>query len=131
MKHVCVPLAAWAGLALGVAAAADGPAEERLPRDNLMLYRGPDGRPRAVRALADWAKRRAEIVRGAGAVMGRLPGQEKRCPLAPKLEEEEVDCGKYVRRLITYQSEPGSRVPAYLLVPKGAEKGDRRLPAVL
>jgi len=31
---------------------------------------------------------------------------------------EEVDCGTFVRRLITYQSEPGSRVPAYLCIPK-------------
>jgi dienelactone hydrolase len=42
-----------------------------------------------------------------------------------------VDCGKYVRRLVTYASEPGSRVPAYLLVPKDALKGDRKAPAVL
>ena len=50
-------------------------------------------------------------------MMGRLPGPEKRCPLDVKVEEE-VDCGSYVRRLITYASEPGSRVPAYLLIPK-------------
>ena len=31
-----------------------------------------------------------------------------------------MDCGKYLRRLISYASEPGSRVPAYLLVPKAA-----------
>jgi dienelactone hydrolase len=46
--------------------------------------------------------------------------------------DEEVDCGRYVRRSITYASEPGSRVPAFLLVPKSllGEKG-RRAPAVL
>lgn len=102
----------------------------RLPRDNLLLYRGDDGKPREAKAVEDWAKRRAEIVRGAEAVMGKLPGKEKRCPLAVKVEEEE-DCGKYVRKLITYESEPGSRVPAYLCVPKGAEKGGKKLPAVL
>jgi dienelactone hydrolase len=31
-----------------------------------------------------------------------------------------VDCGTYVRRLISYASEPGSRVPAYLCIPKAA-----------
>jgi hypothetical protein len=65
------------------------------------------------------------------AVMGRLPGPEKRCPLDPKIEEE-VDCGRYVRRLITYASEPGSRVPAYLLIPKALLEGKgERAPAIL
>jgi len=35
---------------------------------------------------------------------------------------EEADLGDYVRRFLTYQSEPGSRVPAYLLIPKAALK---------
>jgi acetyl esterase/lipase len=102
----------------------------RLPRDNLLVYRGDDREPRSVKTLDDWAKRRAEIVRGAETVMGKLPGKEKRCELDVKIEDE-VDCGKYVRRLITYSSEPGSRVPAYLLVPKEVLKGERKLPAVL
>ena len=37
--------------------------------------------------------------------------------------EEEVDAGSYVRRLITYQSEPDSRTPAYLCIPKRALAG--------
>ena len=51
-------------------------------------------------------------------VMGPLPGTEKRVSLDVRLREE-VDCGSYVRRLIDYASEPGGRVPAYLLIPKG------------
>lgn len=51
-------------------------------------------------------------------VMGPLPGTEKRVSLDVHLREE-VDCGSYVRRLIDYASEPGGRVPAYLLIPKG------------
>jgi dienelactone hydrolase len=42
-----------------------------------------------------------------------------------------VDCGSYVRRLIQYRSEPGSRVPAYLLIPKAALNSKTRFPAVL
>jgi hypothetical protein len=103
----------------------------RLPRENLLVFRGPDHAPQPVRSVEDWLQRRAEILAGMQAVMGRMPGPEKRCPLELKVEEE-VDCGRYVRRLITYASEPGSRVPAYLLVPK-AVLGDsgRRAPAVL
>jgi dienelactone hydrolase len=119
-------------LVLGAAVAAD-PATPRLPRDNLLVYRGTDGKPSDVKNLDDWAKRRAEIVRGMEAVMGKLPGKEKRCPLDVKVEEE-VDCGKYVRRLLTYESEPGSRVPAYLCIPKEllkGEKPERKVPAIL
>src|SRR5262249_49234433 len=91
-----------------------------------------DGKPVAVKSVEDWAKRRAEIVRGMESVMGKLPGEKdkKRCDLDVKIEEE-VDCETYVRRLITYESEPGSRVPAYLLVPKDVLKGKKKVPAVL
>ncbi|HQU43870.1 MAG TPA: prolyl oligopeptidase family serine peptidase [Pirellulales bacterium] len=106
-------------------------AEPRLPRDNLLVYRGPNGGPLVVGTTADWLKRRAEILEGMQSVMGRLPGDEKRCPLDMKVEEE-VDAGRYVRRLITYRSEPGGRVPAYLCIPKAAlAKGAQRVPAVL
>jgi hypothetical protein len=103
----------------------------RLPRENLLVYRGPANSPMPVRSVEDWLKRREEILAGMQAVMGRLPGQEKRCPLDMKVEEE-VDCGRYVRRSITYASEPGCRVPAYLLIPKSVLHGKgERAPAVL
>jgi len=102
----------------------------RLPRDNLLVYRGADGASVPVKTVADWAKRRAEVIQGMEAVMGKLPGNEKRCPLDVKLEEE-VDCGTYVRRLVSYASEPGSRVPAYLLIPKDVLDAKKKAPAVL
>jgi acetyl esterase/lipase len=102
----------------------------RLPRDNLLVYRGADGKPAPVKTVADWNKRRAEIVRGMETVMGKLPGDAKRCPLDIKIEEE-VDAGTHVRRLITYSSEPGGRVPAYLLIPKDVLAGKKKAPAVL
>ncbi len=94
-------------------------AEPRLPRDNLLVYRDDKGEQLPVKTTEDWLKRRAEITRGMEAVMGKLPGKDdkKRCPLDMKVEEE-VDCGKYTRALITYASEPDCRVPAYLCVPK-------------
>ena len=64
-------------------------------------------------------------------IMGTLPGPEKRCPLEVRIESE-IDAGTYVRRWLTYQAEPGDRVPAYLLIPKSALIADRRsFPAVL
>jgi dienelactone hydrolase len=64
------------------------------------------------------------------AVMGPLPGKEKRCPLDLRIEQE-TDCGSYLRRSITYAAEPGSRVPAYLLIPKEVLRAKKKLPAVL
>lgn len=114
-----------------VAADDDAAPMPRLPRDNLLVYRGDANERLPVRNVDDWLKRRAEILSGMQSVMGRLPGDEKRCPLEMKVEEE-ADCGSYVRRLISYQPEPGGRVPAYLCVPKAAlEKGAAAVPAVL
>lgn len=103
----------------------------RLPRDKLLVYRGSNNEQVPVKTTADWLKRREEIVTGAQAVMGKLSGNEKRCPLDAKMEEE-VDCGSYVRRFVTYASEPGSRVPAYLCVPKSLLNGDgKKAPGIL
>lgn len=107
------------------------PATPRLPRDNLLVFRAADGQVKPVKTIDDWRERRAEVLRGMQVVMGTLPGPEKRCPLDVKVEEE-VDKGTYVRRLITYASEPGSRVPAYLCVPKALLKDPtRKAPAIL
>lgn len=103
----------------------------RLPRTNLLVFRGEHGKSTAVQSPEDWLRRRREILDGMQHVMGRLPGDEKRCPLEIKVEEE-VDCDGYVQQLITYQSEPGSRVPAYLLIPDSVrDTPSRKVPAVL
>lgn len=96
----------------------------RLPRDLLLVYRTRSGEVRPVRRRSDWQRRRAEIVRGFESVAGRLPGRERRCPLAVRVEEE-TDCGTYVRRRITYQVEPGERIESWLLVPRRALAGPR------
>ncbi len=102
----------------------------RLDRTNLLVYRNSKGEVVPVGSKADWQKRRAVVLAGMQEVMGPLPGKEKRCALDVKLEEE-VDCGSYIRRFITYSSEPGSRVPAYLLIPKEALTGRKKFPAIL
>src|SRR5437870_5614894 len=102
----------------------------RLSRTNLLVYHNRQGQVAQVKTKSDWQKRRAEIVRGMQEIMGPLPAEERRCPLAVKVEQE-VDCGAYLRRLITYSSEPASRVPAYLLIPKAALSAKKRFPAVL
>ena len=103
---------------------------ERLPREQLLLYHDPAGEVKLGTTIAHWQLRRAEVLAGMQSVMGKLPGKEKRLDLAVKVEEE-ADAGSYVRRLITYQSEPGSRTPAYLCIPKKALSGNLKAPAVL
>ncbi len=130
----CRPSLAWipalilASASLGAARGDIAP--RRLPRANLLVFRGAQGDLLPVRSASDWLERRAEILAGMQEIMGPLPGRSRRCPLDPQIEEEQ-DCGRYVRRRIHYASEPGSRVPAYLLIPKDALEGRGPAPAVL
>lgn len=87
-------------------------------------------------ASADDTTRRQPYLRAMESVMGSFPGAEKRVPLELRIEGEAV-LDDVVRRQISYQSEPGSRVPAFLLLPRGAAAADadagadRRFPGVL
>src|SRR5207245_8363980 len=63
-------------------------ASPRPTRTNLLVYRNAQGHLLPVKSIRDWQQRRAEILRGAQQIMGPLPGKEKRCPLAVKVEEE-------------------------------------------
>jgi hypothetical protein len=105
----------------------------RLPREQLLLFHRADGSVGQAESPEQWTLRRAEIKRGVESILGLLPGEEKRCPLDVRVDEE-VDCGNYVRRLISYASEPGCRVPAYLCIPKkliDAGESSVTAPAVL
>ena len=66
-----------------------------------------------------WEAQRPALLEAMQQIMGPLPGPEKRGLLDVQLDEE-VDCGSYTRRLISYVSEPDCRVPAYLLIPHAA-----------
>lgn len=116
-------------IAVGLALTAQGQGA-RLDRTNLLEYRAPNGEIRPVRTVADWTFRRAQIVDAAQSIMGPVPGPEKRVSLDVAVEEEQ-DFGAYVRRLITYASEPGSRTPALLFIPKAAFAPGARLPGAL
>src|SRR6516164_8091192 len=103
----------------------------KLQHDRLLFYADETGAIRPVKNVADWAKRRAAILKAMQEVMGPLPVVGERTLLDMKVDDE-VDCGSYVRRLISYVAEPGQRVPAYLLVPKAlVDDKDKKAPAVL
>ncbi len=114
-----------------VAAGSERPlAPERLPATNLMVYRTKDERLGTVKTSSQWLQRRRELLQGMEAIMGPLPGPERRCPLDVQVSAE-TDAGSYVVRALTYASEPGSRVPADLLIPKTVFGSRRSFPAVL
>jgi dienelactone hydrolase len=112
----------------GCTAFAGGP--ERLSRTNLLVYHDGKGGLAQVKTKRDWEKRRAEILKGCQEIMGPLPGEEKRCALDVKVESEK-DRDTYLERFVTYASEPHSRVPAYLLIPKRVLNLQRKAPAIL
>lgn len=74
-----------------------------------------------VRSALDFGSRRAQIRLGMQAVMGNLPQSHRRSPLEIQvLSVEQQD--NYARIKLTYQSEAGDHVPAYLLVPDKVAK---------
>lgn len=60
---------------------------------------------------------RIALLGGMQQVMGKFPCDDKRFDLDIRVEAETELC-QYTRKLITYQSEPDSRTPAWLCIPK-------------
>jgi len=65
--------------------------------------------------LEDWQRRRERMYERVLAYFGEGPKEPP--PLEPELGPEEPGDG-YFRRWVSYQVEPGARVPAYLCVPE-------------
>jgi len=93
----------------------------------LMVYSDQHAQKHPVRTPADWERRRKQIVANMQLVMGPLPNRRQIVPLDMRVEAEE-QLPAFIRKKITFVSEPGDRVPAYLLIPKGL-KG--KAPAIL
>ncbi|MCH8047197.1 MAG: alpha/beta fold hydrolase [Planctomycetes bacterium] len=82
-----------------------------------LVYKDADGKQHPVRTPFDLARRRWHILAGMQQAMGTLPDPSRRVPLDVKVLSVE-DTPRYVRKKITYQADPGGRVPAFLLLPK-------------
>ncbi|MFO0927179.1 MAG: alpha/beta fold hydrolase [Gemmataceae bacterium] len=95
-------------------------------RADLLSYRDDRGERRAVRTPADWPKRVAQIHAGMEAVMGPLPPPTD-LPLDVRVTGE-TPLRLYTRRHLTFVTEKGDRLPAYLLIPHG---GAGKHPAVV
>ncbi|MCB1209606.1 MAG: alpha/beta hydrolase [Verrucomicrobiales bacterium] len=124
MKRTIAVSSALIFAALAVAGATEEslPSIRGLSRSDLLQYHGKNGQIGRASTPKEWASRRAEALKAFQSIAGPLPGDEKRCALDVKIDEE-VDCGSYVRRAISYASEPGSRTTAFLCIPKTALTG--------
>ena len=113
-----------------VSTSSASPVPSEIPRyDNhaqLLIFKDGDT-SKPVVTKADWEVRRAHILGHLQEVMGSLPGPERRVPLDLEIVET-FDEPTYTRAKVRYATEPGDRVPAWLLVPKNL-KG--KAPAML
>ncbi|QDV32533.1 alpha/beta hydrolase family protein [Tautonia plasticadhaerens] len=85
---------------------------------DLMVVLDGEGGHHPVASPADWDVRRAHVLANAQEVMGRMPGGERRVPLDPEYGGPVAE-SNYVRIHVSLASEPGDRVPAWLLIPQG------------
>ena len=76
----------------------------------------------------NWPGHRERILKGVAEVFGRA--DVSKVPPEPLVVSEE-DCGGYVRRKLSIAVAAGDRMPFYLLIPKGLEKGGKRVPAIV
>jgi len=116
------------GIAVGLTAMGDGPHAPLYPdKADLLHYLDETGGRQPVKTVSDWEQRRAHVLANMQLVMGPLPEDSAR--VAPDVQVvDEVDCGFFVRKRLTFAVESWDRLPAYLCVPKGIEG---RVPAVL
>jgi len=83
------------------------------------------GQEHAVLTPVDWENRRSHIRRHLQRVMGSLPSPLSRVALTPVILEEvrlepPTVSRPVLRRKLTYQSDVGSRVPCYVMIPLDA-----------
>jgi dienelactone hydrolase len=140
MKDKRLRLTPWALLVVALAATVvvgqdvSAPRSRRAPEysdhTKLMVVRDGEGRELPIGGPADWEVRRDHILAHFQEAAGPLPGAERRVPLEMKVLEEVKESG-FVRKKVTFATEPGDRVPAWLLIPDAPPRAGLRRPAVL
>jgi hypothetical protein len=83
----------------------------------LLSWIDDTGRFHPIRNPNDWEHRRQHILVGMQAVMGPLPDLASKVPLNIEVLETE-ELATVIRKKIMYQSGPGDRTPAWLVIPK-------------
>lgn len=120
LRRLLGPVVAMLALAVGLGPTV-GTSEEPSPHGappDLLAYADDDGHWQPVRSAGDWQLRRQQILQRMQEVMGPLPGDDRRVPLDVQVESVEELPDVWIRK-VTLAVEPGDRLPAYLVVPKG------------
>ncbi|MGV3486155.1 MAG: alpha/beta hydrolase [Planctomycetaceae bacterium] len=94
---------------------------------DLLSWIDETGQANPITRPEDWPRRREHILVGMQQVMGPLPAAADKTELAVEVLSSE-DLSNVTRKKILYQSGPGDRIPAYLLIPKNLTS---RAPAML
>ncbi len=95
-----------------------------------MVVRDGLGRERTIETLADWNVRRDHILAHFQEVAGKLPGGERRVPLDVQVTAT-IKEARFTRKKISFATETGDRVPAWLLLPDPVHMPSARFPAML
>jgi len=85
---------------------------------NVMVLRDNSGAMTPITTPLQMGLRRQQILEGMSLAMGALPDSDRRVPLDVQTLSTEAGDG-YLRRKISFATEPSDRVPAWLLIPDG------------
>lgn len=85
-------------------------------RRDLTYYLDESGGRQPLLKVGDWERRRQQILQGFQGATGPLPGAAQRVPLDPTILSESTS-ELWTRRKVSFQSEPGDRVAAWLFLP--------------
>jgi pimeloyl-ACP methyl ester carboxylesterase len=94
----------------------------------LMVVRDGRGRELPIVGPNGWELRRHHILAHFQEVAGPLPGADRRVPHEMQVVEEAREPG-FIRKKITFATEPGDRVSAWLLIPDGPRSARPGRPA--
>src|SRR5262245_56314406 len=85
-------------------------------KSRLLVVIGPDGKEQPISTAPDAPRRRPHILASMQLVMGPMPADDRKVPPDVQVYDETRQ-QRYVRKTISYLSEAGDRVPAFLLIP--------------
>ncbi len=122
-------------VAAGAAAPATAPTQPAaspfyVDKTHVMTFMDAAGVIQPVRSPEQWKIRRDHILRAMQQAMGPLPPASAKVPLDVKVHSERNGDG-VVRSKITFASEKGDHVPAWLILPAGRKGQASRLPGVV
>jgi pimeloyl-ACP methyl ester carboxylesterase len=98
-------------------------------KDSLLSYKDKSGRLMPVRNIADWQRKRLQILEGMQEAMGKIPDRKQLPAFDVQIVDSVVETD-HTRYSITFTVAKNEILPADLYIPHGSGK-PKKLPAVL